>query len=555
MNSPVQTSLSTSWKVAKLHGVLLVVAGFMGFASLDPNAAVNIGQNISILAYSFLIIIGASCFFIKKKRVIGLSIISLFLVIYSVSFWITNEYYLPIGSFVIYIDLIMMTTIFFGKRAGLYSMIGIMSSLLLWLFLLNVDVIHPLIAVPRAKENATFNGILFGYFFLVASLFKENTTQEFTKIAKNEKKLSAANSARTSRINDLKLKIGQIYEVHETHIVAIKLYLEKFNLAKSDNYQLMSEELNKFLGFIDREIAKINGLLNFDVQKSNDTSAIENFKSFKPLNNTYKTFYQITIFFNTWVFILHFSELGWFNWFLVINIILCIFIYVKYIENLIVFKVIINFNICIVFVALFAFADDYLGAPVVFSSTIYLALVVVYAFGLKKTAPLLLIFSFAPYLRILLIENGFIENPIIINIVGFDLFLNLFPVMLFTYLLTTTYIDDVSNYFSKLQDTYKKLNEISSLDKKEEKKLRDIIDGISDLSNYNSHQVRAPIARLSGILNLYLSLENNTDEFEQITGYSLPTLIKQSLDEFEITFNEFDSRIVNYKSLEEESIQ
>lgn len=552
MDTLAPTTLNTSWKVAKLHGVLMVIAGLIGFISLDPNTN-PLTSSVSISAYTFLIIIGCSCFFIKKKRVIALSIISLFATLYGASFWITNEYYLPIGAFIIYIDLIMITTIFFGKKAGLVSMITIMSLLLFWLYLIDIKIINPEVSTPNAGGNAIFNGFLFGYFFLVAGLFKENITQQFRRNLKSEKKVLLANNARANRISDLKNKLGQIYEVHETHIVAIKLYVEKFNIKQFENYQKMKDDLNNFLHFIDKEITKINTLLNIENKNWNNSEINTKDSEIKIDNNFHKVFYKITIFFSIWLSVLHFNDLGWFNWLLIINAIICTYIYFKHADNLLLYTIFINFNISMVFVSLLAFSDNYNGVPVVFATSIYLALAAVYVFGFKRSIPLLILFSLVPYFRILLVENGYIEHPIIINIVGFDLFLNLFPIMVFAYILTATYLDDVDTYFTKLQQTYQKLQEISVLDKKEEDKLREIIDGISDLSNYNSHQVRAPIARLSGIINLYLTLDNDINEFEKATGHSLPTLIQGSLNEFEIAFSEFDSRLNSYRSLERES--
>ena len=551
MNSPNSTMLSTSWKIAKLHGVLMIVASFLGFLSLDKTEAQFL-YNISAFAYVFLFITGVSCFFIQRKRVIATSIIALFFTIYAVSFWVTNEYYLPIGSFIIYLDLIMITTIFFGKRVGLFSVVVIMALLLFWLFLLDIDVINPVVTIPDAESNAIFNCFLFGYFFMVAAFFKENITRQFNKIITSERKKVAANDAHISRVTSLRGKIGQVYEIHGTHIVAIKLYIEKFNFSRSNDYQLMKDELNKFLLFIDNEITKINTVLSIDKDDYLHIKKRDDPVNLHLPNKSYKIFYQITIFFSIWIILLHYNNLSWFNIFITTNILSCIYIYVKEVNNKFIYTVITNFNVSMLFISFFLFTDSYNGAPILFAISIYLALSTVYVFGLKKTAIMLIIFSITPYLRILSIENGWIDPPIEITIVGFDLFLHLFPIMIFTYLLTANYLDDVDDHFNTLQESHKKLSEISALDKKEEEKLRAIISGISDLSNYNSHQVRAPIARLSGILNLYLSFNNDIVDFERTTGYNLPSLIQKSLSEFEIAFNEFDYRIKSYKDLAKE---
>lgn len=549
MSSQTSAIQSTAWKVAKLHGALMIVAGFLGVLSLDL-ADGQFNYNLLAAAYAFLFISGVSCFFIKKKRVIAVSILALFVTIYTVSFWVTNEYYLPIGSFIIYVDLIMISTIFFGEKVGLYAMVGVFIALTVWLALVDYGVVNPTVSEPNAENNALFNCFLFGYFFFVAALFKGSITQQTKQVSLSEIELSEANKQRNNRITSLKNRIGQIYELHETHIIAIRLYFDKFSSNNFDSYTAMKDELKDFLSFIDREIIKINSLLSSQNERVESRQMSKNSIPFIPTNKIYRTFYKITVFYSTWMFILHAKNIDWFSALIILNIALSLYLLVKKSDNTLIFTIILNLNISILFIALFVFTDMYGGAPVLFAISIYLALASVYVFGFKKSIPLLLLFSFLPYLRIKGIELGIINPLFEINVVGVDLFLNLFPIMIFTYLLTKTYLDDAIEHFLRLQETNDKLHYLAILDKEEERKLEAILDGISDLSNYNSHQFRAPIARLSGIINLFLTLENDLEEFERSTGYNLPTLVQHSLKEFDIAFSEFDARINGYKNLE-----
>ncbi|MDV7392286.1 hypothetical protein RZS08_13060, partial [Arthrospira platensis SPKY1] len=118
------------WKIAKLHGVLIVIAGLVAILSPKPweeSWLVFAHQLVNLS----LIGLGAFTFFTRKKRIFFLTLFGLFVALFVPSFFATNSYYLALGAFILYMEIIMISTVFFGKQKGMVIMIGIISLLVM----------------------------------------------------------------------------------------------------------------------------------------------------------------------------------------------------------------------------------------------------------------------------------------------------------------------------------------------------------------------------------------------------------------------------------------
>lgn len=170
-----------------------------------------------------------------------------------------------------------------------------------------------------------------------------------------------------------------------------------------------------------------------------------------------------------------------------------------------------------------------------------LSITVIYYFGLRKSFWLPLLFILTSVLRLYLMQTSFIAYMQIVETEF--LRLNITATVILLYFLSISdgfrsriisLFDSSSQVLESLERSKKRL-EVDNL------ALQEAYKQIEDMATINSHRLRAPIARIQGLVHLINSLQE--EQYNDELPVDLSSEINRSLQELEDELNSFKSLI------------
>lgn len=542
---------TVKWVIARLHGVLIVLAGLLGFVS----ATFFQLEEVNVLLASFygaLVLIGLATTLIKSNLLLFVSCVALVAVVYLASFGFTNSYYLPIGAYILYVDVVMIMVIFFGALRGFMSMVVILGALSIWLLAIEQSWIDPVVLEPNIFGNALFNTILSFYFVLIAFVFRRSTLTKVRQLEYLQEELSQQNQKLNASNQLLDARLGQVEAVHQKHVNKIGQYLRslKVELATAGNPKELELLLTRFLALIDQELIKISILL-----RGNETIKPQHTVKNKHSESDYlrqedrRIVFLLMGLYSLWFLILNFSALSWFSIIVAFNVVLAVYGYVKMVGQGYYLKGLLSLATITLIAAYGSFTDAFNGSPVLDSSAIFLGICYVYSFTSRHVWWILALLLPLSIIRYLFTSYTGYTPPLEVTYTGGMLLVQLLPLMWSVYLITKQFVGLSQRYLKQQNAVVVQAQAINRQEKSVQEALKQVFDALQQLSDFNAHQLRSPVARSTALIMLINELGEEPEELLKVTGKESHQLMEEFIQEFEDLFLLFDQQLNQYRSL------
>lgn len=173
------------------------------------------------------------------------------------------------------------------------------------------------------------------------------------------------------------------------------------------------------------------------------------------------------------------------------------------------------------------------------------AITAVYFYGFSKAYWVPLLFIITSFVRLFLFQAGYLEWMLISNPPAIRVSISAGVLMVYVALFAGLFSKRISELISDYKSTITKL-ELSELKiKTQETALRETYEKLETLASDNSHLLRAPIARIKGLLIIYNELSSSvSDQEELLQSISLKEEILNSIAEFEEEYKKFNELLV-----------
>lgn len=170
-----------------------------------------------------------------------------------------------------------------------------------------------------------------------------------------------------------------------------------------------------------------------------------------------------------------------------------------------------------------------------------LSITVIYYFGLKKSFWLPLFFVATSVLRLYVMQTSFISYMQIIETEFLRVNITATIILIYFLNISETFrnrmvelFDRSSKISASLESSRKRL-EVDNM------ALQEAYNQVEDMATINSHRLRAPIARIQGLVHLINSLQE--EQYNEDLPVDLSSEINRSLQELEDELNSFKSLI------------
>lgn len=217
----------------------------------------------------------------------------------------------------------------------------------------------------------------------------------------------------------------------------------------------------------------------------------------------------------------------------------------------ILFKITIFISYIGLIYARLNYIDNTTTNPIFTLAELALSLTFIFRFGIQKAFWVPITFIFAAFYVQVLIQNEILFYKLVKQESTYISFLLLLSLLTFIYFLTAFHIHKLKGLSSDFIDANFELEIINKDLQKESFTLNKSIQNLKHLSTINSHRLRAPIARIQGLLILQKTLQSsNNDTSEEAVGFSIKDEIEKSYEELAKELDYFESELATKHNTE-----
>lgn len=183
------------------------------------------------------------------------------------------------------------------------------------------------------------------------------------------------------------------------------------------------------------------------------------------------------------------------------------------------------------------------GGPILLVTEMFYSVVLIYRYGVRKTWWIPLIFITLSYVHLYSYESQLFDHWIIDDPIAFKYYIYFFIVGSALFIFSMSFSKKLDVLVKKLTIARDRLSETKDEVESQTKDLEKAYEAIKKISNHNSHDLRRPVARIIGLLQLYNDMGQELELVESMLGKSLQEEINLAMQEMQEELQEFEDLI------------